>query len=61
MPSDKEKRAKKAAKNRKEPKPKIKSVKKDEALGYYNQIVCNSYEEFVEKLTKFIELAKPKA
>ena len=61
MPSDKEKRAKKAAKNRKEPKPKMESVKKDEALGYYNQIVCNSYEEFVEKLTKFIELAKPKA
>jgi len=61
MPSDKEKRAKKAAKNRKEPKPKMESVKKDEALGYYNQIVCNSYEEFVDKLTKFIELAKPKA
>jgi len=61
MPSNKEKRAKKAAKDRKEPKPKMESIKKDEALGYYNQIVCNSYEEFVEKLTKFIELAKPKA
>jgi len=61
MPSEKEKRAKKAAKDRKEPKPKMEPIKKDEALGYYNQIVCNSYEEFVEKLTKFIELAKPKA
>jgi hypothetical protein len=35
-------------------------VKKEEAFALYNQIVCDNYKEFQEKVLQFIELAKPK-
>ena len=47
-------------KAKKEPKPKMEPVKKEEAFALYNQIVCDNYKEFQEKVLQFIALAKPK-